>query len=130
MNKDLSSKIETILSRDSSFHFDAYEFVLKALNYTQDKMDRDGHVTGQELSEGIKKYALEQYGPMAKTVLTHWGVNSTGDLGRIVYNMIDVGLMKKNEQDSQDDFKDVYDFNQAFNVFKLRNNTAGSNNGQ
>lgn len=128
MNEEFISKIETIVSKDSRYHSDAYEFVLKALYFTQNKLKISGHLTGQELSEGIKKYALEQYGPMAKTVLTHWGVKSTGDLGRIVYNMIDAGLMKSSDQDSLSDFKDVYDFKHAFNVFKLKNKTANSNN--
>jgi len=128
MNEEFINKIEVIISKDSRYHHDAYEFVLKALYFTQNKLKISGHVTGRELSEGIKKYALEQYGPMAKTVLTHWGVNSTLDLGCVVYNMIEAGLMKRSEQDSLSDFKDVYDFKQAFNIFKIKDKTLNSNN--
>lgn len=128
MNEEFVSKIETIISKDNRYHLDAYDFVLKGLYFTQGKLKITGHVTGQELSEGIKKYALEQYGPMAKTVLSHWGIKSTGDLGSIVYNMIEAGLMKRSDQDSLADFKDVYDFKHAFDVFKLKDKTFNSNN--
>jgi len=72
------------------------------------------HVTGQELCEAIRRYALEQYGYMAKTVLNSWGVYSTGDFGEIVYNLIRIGQMRKTPQDRREDFDDVYQFDTAF----------------
>lgn len=75
---------------------------------------RERHLTGQELCEGIREFALEQYGFMAKVVLNSWGVQTTGDFGEIVYNMIRVGLMKKSKSDRREDFNDVFDFEDAF----------------
>lgn len=72
------------------------------------------HLTGQQLCEAIRLYALEQYGYMAKVVLNSWGVHSTGDFGEIVYNLIRIGMMKKSKHDRRGDFNDCYDFSEAF----------------
>jgi len=72
------------------------------------------HVTGQELCEAIRQYALHQYGYMAKTVLNSWGIHTTGDFGEIVFNLIRFGRMRKTKEDRREDFADVYDFETAF----------------
>ena len=85
-----------------------------ALDFTTKKLERKGHVSGQELLEGIRDYALELFGPMARTVLEYWGIKNTRDFGEIVFNMIDAGLLGKAEQDSREDFENVYDFKAVF----------------
>ena len=72
------------------------------------------HVTGQELCEAIRRYALERYGYMAKTVLNSWGLHSTSDFGEIVFNMIRGKQMRKTPADTQVDFDNIYDFDVAF----------------
>ncbi|HZZ73943.1 MAG TPA: Minf_1886 family protein [Pirellulales bacterium] len=72
------------------------------------------HLTGQQLCEAIRLYALEQYGLMAKRVLNSLGVTKTGDFGDIVYNLIRIGQMRKTSQDRREDFDDVYDFDRGF----------------
>jgi uncharacterized repeat protein (TIGR04138 family) len=72
------------------------------------------HLTGQQLCEAARRYALQQYGFMARTVLGTWGIHSTHDLGEIVFNMIDIGQMRKTRKDKREDFHDVYDFDEAF----------------
>ena len=72
------------------------------------------HVTGQQLCEAIRQYAIDQYGYMARPVLSSWGINVTGDFGEIVYNLIGIGLMKKSAGDRREDFDNVYDFEDAF----------------
>jgi uncharacterized repeat protein (TIGR04138 family) len=72
------------------------------------------HLTGQQLCEAIRLYALEQYGYMAKVVLNSWGLYTTGDFGEIVYNLIRIGMMKKSESDRREDFDDCYNFDEAF----------------
>ena len=72
------------------------------------------HVTGQELCEAIRRFALQQFGLMAKTVLNSWGVYKTGDFGEIVFNMIKIGRMRKTPHDRREDFDEVYDFETAF----------------
>ena len=72
------------------------------------------HLTGQQLCEAARRYALQQYGFMARTVLGTWGIHSTRDLGEIVFNMIEIGQMRKTRKDKREDFHDVYDFDEAF----------------
>ncbi len=79
-----------------------------------EKLKRKGHVSGRELSEGIKEFAIEEYGRLAITVFEYWGVKKTEDFGRIVFNMIDAGVLGKTDTDSIDDFKDIYDFKKVF----------------
>ena len=119
---DFNKKVEEIINKDPRYKQDAYEFVMQALFFTQRKLNRRGHITGKELLEGIRDCGLEQYGPMTKTVFQHWGITKTEDFGEIVFNKVDNGLMGKNESDSRSDFKNIYDFNQAFDSkrqFKL-----------
>ena len=72
------------------------------------------HLTGQQLCEASRLYALEQYGLLAKTVLKSWGIHGTTDLGEVVYNLIRIDLMKKSERDRREDFDEVFDFDQGF----------------
>ena len=110
----LISILNKICARDLRYKLDAYPFVLSALSHTMERLNRKGHVSGQELSLGIKEYALNEYGRMARTVLEHWGIKVTGDFGNIVFNMVDAGVLGKTEEDSIDDFADVFDFKSAF----------------
>jgi uncharacterized repeat protein (TIGR04138 family) len=118
MIADFYNKIGEIVEKDARYKADAYEFVMQALGFTQKRLNRNGHVTGRELLEGIKELGLEQYGPMTKMVFQHWGVKKTDDFGEIVFKMIENGLMGKNENDSIDDFKNVYDFEEVFDSKK------------
>jgi uncharacterized repeat protein (TIGR04138 family) len=72
------------------------------------------HVSGQELLAGIREYALGQFGPMTKMILEEWGIRSCHDFGEIVFNMVEVGLLAKTDKDTREDFKDGYDFEDAF----------------
>ncbi len=114
MFADFDDGVKAILEQDKRYARDAYEFVREALEYTRIWMDRRGHVTGQELLEGIRKYALDQFGPMAKTVLNLWGINSCEDFGIIVFNLVDRNVLAKTSDDCLDDFRSGYDFDEAF----------------
>ncbi len=106
--------VAEILERDARYAPEAYAFVSEALAYTVEHAGRSGHVTGRELSEGLGAYALEQFGRLARTVLEAWGIRATADIGEIVFNMVEVGLLRKTDEDRRDDFADVYDFAEAF----------------
>ena len=111
--------VEKILERDARFAREAYHFIREALDFTQKLISRENkgtvrHVTGQELLEGIRQYALQQYGPMTMTVLEEWGVNHSRDFGELVFNMVENGLLAKTEKDTRDDFQNGYDFAEAF----------------
>ena len=136
-----SHPILQLLRDDPRYKIDAYQFVREALTYAQDVMALgaeqptdlttdelddetqprvEAHLTGQQLCEAIRMYALEQYGLMAKTVLNSWGLHETGDFGDIVYNLIEIGLMKKSKEDRREDFDNVYDFDAGLTTsFKI-----------
>ena len=78
------------------------------------KRQAERHVSGQELCEAARLYGLQQYGYLAPTVLATWGIRVTDDLGEIVFNMIDIGQMRKTKADRREDFHGVYEFAEAF----------------
>jgi len=124
MNTDFIKNIEEITQKDSRYKADAYEFVVQSLWFTQNKLKKKGHVSGRELLEGIRELAIEQYGPMAKILLEHWGIKKTQDFGEVVFNMVEKGVLGKTEEDSRRDFSDVYDFQEAFDIFGVKKRKA------
>jgi uncharacterized repeat protein (TIGR04138 family) len=92
----------------------AYLFVLSALQHAIEKLEEPRHITGQELAEGVRDLAIKRFGPMARTVLEHWGIHATADIGAIVYALIDCHVLIKQESDSREDFRDVFSFDEAF----------------
>ena len=111
--------LEQILAHDPRFQRDAYHFVRESLDFTQKLISKENkgtirHITGQELLDGIRQFALQQFGPMAVTVLEEWGVNNCRDFGSIVFNMVESSLLAKTENDNRDDFNHGYDFTDAF----------------
>jgi uncharacterized repeat protein (TIGR04138 family) len=114
--------LERILAADARYHSDAYHFVREGLEQTQRQVTNKGstppsrHVTGPELLEGLRLHALDQFGPMALTVLTEWGVHRCEDFGEIVFNLVEGGLLAKTDRDSREDFKGGYDFATTFHT--------------
>lgn len=96
------------------YHEKAYAFVLAALHYVIERLDEPRHISGAELAHGARELAMEQFGPMARTVLEHWGIHRTEDLGEVVFALVDCGILVKEENDRLDDFREVYDFEEAF----------------
>ena len=117
---DYNEVLEIILAKDSRYPREAYQFVREGLDYTQHKMARMSgakeprHVTGRELTDGMRQYALETYGPMAGLLLDEWGIRSTEDFGEIVFNLVENNLLAKTEKDTRDVFAGGYDFEEAF----------------
>ena len=102
---------------DPRYQAGAYDFVREALHIAVKKYrggDEGQHVTGKELLEGVREYALKEFGPMALTVLTQWGLRCGSDVGNIVYNLIKVGYFGKSDGDSLEDFDGGFDFEEAF----------------
>jgi uncharacterized repeat protein (TIGR04138 family) len=116
---NFAEAVEEIIAHDNRYDREAYQFVRESLDYTLKKLKRKGreelrHVSGQELLEGIRKNALEQFGPLSRTVLEYWGVRRCEDFGEIVFNLVEKGVLGKSEQDSRADFQGGYDFDEAF----------------
>ena len=107
---ELFQKLEDLADKHLPFKVEAFSFVMAGLNFTVARLKKHRHVSGQELAEGVKDFALKEFGPMAKTVLEYWGIKSTHDIGRVVFILIEAGLLFKNDEDSLNDFKEVYDF--------------------
>jgi uncharacterized repeat protein (TIGR04138 family) len=134
---DPAHPLAQLLQRDRRYKLDAYLFVLESLSFAQDTLgmgeppqpedveprgggttagrkESERHISGQQLCEAARQYALQQYGYLSRTVLGTWGIHSTADLGEIVFNMIEIGQMRKTRKDKREDFHDVYDFHDAF----------------
>ena len=110
--------LDLIVKKDPRYHREGYFFLREALDHTQKMVGKKKgeirHVSGQELLEGIRDYALSQFGPMTLTVLAEWGIRSCEDFGEMVFNMVANSLLAKTEKDSRDDFKGGYNFEEAF----------------
>ncbi len=114
--------VALICKEDPRFDKKAYDFVRQGLDHTvkelrkkeTSKTERSRHVSGPELLHGIRGFALDQYGPLAKTVLNAWGVKRCRDFGDIVFNLIEYDVFAKTEKDRPEDFSDIYSFEDAF----------------
>ncbi|MFC1453092.1 Minf_1886 family protein [Verrucomicrobiota bacterium] len=119
-DEPLTKVLSEICRKDRRYQPGAYLFVLDALGFTAkvlNKPDTKGaerHITGAELLDGIRIYALQEFGPMAMTVFDSWGISETQDFGEIVFNLVDAGRLRKTDQDRREDFANGYDFSEAF----------------
>ena len=121
-DSEFADTVALICKEDNRFDRQAYNFVRLGLDHTVKelrKKDSSGsvrmrHVSGQELLEGIRKFALNQFGPMTTTVFEEWNIRHCRDFGEIVFNMVEIGLLAKTEKDTRDDFQNGYDFTDAF----------------
>ena len=108
--------LDRLQERYPRFHARSYIFVLQALHYVIQSLDAPRHVSGPELAQGVRELALERFGPMARTVLEHWGIHATEDVGRVVFAMVEQGILIKQDGDNPEDFSDVFDFEEAFEL--------------
>src|SRR6266568_8083105 len=125
--------LEQIVEEVGLYPIEAYEFIHSGLAYTvqkkhghiadpsqlkepkkAEKEKKSYHVTGRDLSEGLREFALLRWGMLARTVLKRWNITRTEDFGRIVFALVENGHMSKTESDTIDDFKNVFDFATAF----------------
>jgi uncharacterized repeat protein (TIGR04138 family) len=106
--------LDRLTERNPRFHPRAYIFLLSALHTVLEEVDHRRHISGPELAEGVRRRALREFGLMARTVLEHWGIHSTGDLGEIVFALIEAGVLVKEDDDRPEDFEGLFDFEDAF----------------
>ena len=123
INETTRRTLEQIVVDCGRYPIEAFEFVRHGLNHTvvsihgeakARRPDTQCHISGQQLCQGLRSYAIERYGVMAKAVLNHWGITRSVDFGRIVFAMVEGKLMQKNEEDDIHDFDNVFDFKTAF----------------
>ena len=111
--------LDQLLAADPRYDREAYLFLQDALDFTmksrkKQKTDLSRHVTGQELLEGVRAFALKEYGPMVSTLFEVWGISRCGDFGEMVFNLIRAGIFGKTDTDTIEDFRSGYDFHEAF----------------
>ena len=120
---DFAEIVGLICKEDTRFDRKAYDFIRLGLDHTvkelknkesSSKAGRSRHVSGPELLEGLRVYALDQFGPLTKTVLESWGIRRCADFGDIVFNLIEYNVFSKTENDRKEDFSDLYTFEDAF----------------
>lgn len=111
--------LDSIVTSDPRYQREAYIFLRDALDFTTKQQKKAKgttvrHVSGPELLEGVRQYALKEFGPMVITVFDSWGIRATEDVGYMVFNLINAGIFGKTDEDSINDFKNIYDFQEAF----------------
>ena len=106
--------LDQLHEKHPRFHGKGYLFLLSALQEVMQDLKEPRHITGRELAEGVRRLALSRFGPMSRTVLQHWGIHSTEDLGDIVFALVECGVLIRQDGDSPEDFRDVFDFEEAF----------------
>ena len=103
-----------IRARGGRYNERAYLFLLGTIEFLQSRLEVRRHVTAAELAWACRDFALQQYGLLAPVVLAHWGITRTDDLGRIVYTLVEVGLLVTQPGDHESDFNALYEFADAF----------------
>ena len=121
---DFNEVVTLIYKEDPRFNKSVYGFVRQGLDFTVKELKKSDnpragkslHVTGEELLMGLRAFALDQFGPMSRTVLGDWGDTQCSHFGDIVFNLIEYSVFSRNEQDKREDFMDVYTFEEAFDA--------------
>lgn len=108
---DIMSRIR---ARGGQYHERGYLFVLGTIEFLQTRLEVRRHVTGPELAWACRDFAQQQFGLLAPVVLGHWGITRTEDLGRIVFTLVEVGLLVTQPGDAEADFEGVYQFADVF----------------
>ncbi len=106
--------MDRIRVREQRYDERAYLFVLGALEFCQQRLPERRHITGGELALACRDLALERFGVMARLVLEHWGIRTSGDIGDVVFTLVDLELLMSQPTDTRDEFADVFSFDQAF----------------
>ena len=121
--KSTQTRIESLAARDGRYAVDAYHFVFESLDFV---LERDGegdarasarddrHISVTELLDGMRAYAIDQFGPLARHVLERWGIFRTEDFGEIVFRLVENRLLNKQESDRKIDFRNAFNFREAF----------------
>jgi len=109
----LDAAFARIRAQDGAYHERGYLFVLAALEFAQGRLPARRHLSGGELAWACRDFALEQFGLLSGEVLAFWGIHTTADFGRIVFLLIDVGLLSRQPSDRVEDFEGVYEFSDA-----------------
>lgn len=128
---ELLERIERAIRQDGRYSPEAFDFLHRGLElatrlkHGPNARRTPRHVSGQELCHTLRALALQMWGPLAREVLRQWNVHRTRDFGEMVYLLIELDLMGRQDSDDIADFDDVYDFRTAFGSYEIPLGTAG-----
>ena len=115
---DFAEAVEVLTDADPRYHADAYFFLRDGLDHAvktrKRQLGQSGHVTGQQMCEALRQLAVKAFGPMVPMVFEYWGIRKTDDFGEMVWNLIELEVFGRTENDSREDFKNVFSFREAF----------------
>lgn len=118
MESDFDRKVSLLLAREPRFPADAYYFISEAVAFTVARLEKHRHVSAAELLDGIRLFAEEKFGAVARSVLSNWGMHKEDDAGKVVYLLISVGLLRASEDDSPEEFQTGKNLFQAVPVIR------------
>ena len=125
-------KLYEVIKADGRYPPDAFAFLQMGLaravrevygENTEADEDQPHHVSGRQLCNALRDEGKDRWGMLARTVLNKWNIHETLDFGKMVYLLVENDLMQKTEQDSVEDFRDVFGFDEAFGaeeIFELQ----------
>lgn len=117
--RNMIDELRKLVRERRRYPLEAYLFLYQALDMSQRLVGEKRHVSGGELLDGVRKLAIEQFGPLSLMVFHHWGIRRTNDIGDMVFNLVDRELMGKTDSDKKEDFDGLYDFEEAFSPERL-----------
>jgi uncharacterized repeat protein (TIGR04138 family) len=117
--RNMIDELRKLVRERRRYPLEAYLFLYQALDTAQKLVGEKRHVSGQELLEGVRRLAIEQFGALALMVFNHWGLRRTQDIGEMVFNLVERELMGKTDNDKREDFDGIYDFEEAFSPKRL-----------
>jgi len=125
MESEILQRFERCVREDGRYPIEAYEFLHRGLDaatrevHGDDPVEGPRHVTGRQLCEALRRVALEQWGPLAQTVLARWNIHSTRDFGEMIYVLVRARIISKQDSDSIEDFDNVYEFREALRQYEI-----------
>jgi uncharacterized repeat protein (TIGR04138 family) len=129
-NLTMDQAIAKLREQNSPYSPAAYHFIRRALDHSLRKFqrgeeDRPAHVSGRQLLEGFRDLALSEFGPLAMTVLEEWGIHRCRQVGEMVFQLVSLGVLGKNDHDKVDDFEELWSFAEAFETPFLPKRVSG-----
>ncbi len=121
----IEQSIFEITRTDPRFRAAAYHLVFEALDFTMLRLGKskrrgsERHLTVTELLEGFRDHAIAQFGPLSRIVLSSVGIESTDDVGEVVFRLVERGLLNKQDSDTRDQFAHAFSFREAFDEKRL-----------
>jgi uncharacterized repeat protein (TIGR04138 family) len=111
--------VEKVCRVDKRYHAEAYAFLRDSLEATMKRRKKTrkevgSHVGAEELLDGFRLHALDEFGPMSLVVLNYWGLQTSEDVGNMVFNLVGVGVFGKTDEDTIESFREVFDFEVVF----------------